>query len=898
MNRSLCVLWILLPCLAARAVVVVGPWQPAFQGVEQAVGHATVDASNLLQQAVHVLRVDLTDPGVELFTDPPCTNCPGYETIGRTTTGFVEAYKLQGAVNCAFFPAGAVPNEPMQVHGLLISRGVLVSSNWTAAEGGNGPYATILRFTTNKVGSILPLDVPPASEAGMYTAVAGNRVLLSNGVVQVEDYNPQPRTALGLSQDGRYLFMLTIDGRQTGYSDGGSDMDTANWLLLFGAYNAINVDGGGSTTMAIEQCPGKAVLLGSPIEDDIPGLQRVVSGHFGFYAKPPRGFINDVSVAAGGTNATITWTTLSNATTQVEYGLTENYDGLTQLNAALTTNHSVAINGLVPLTNYFFRVISRVGTNIFSRTSCFATTYHGFWGGDLTNVWKYNTNNLGAGTLNWTAKSYNDSSWPSGPGLLWVDLRATPNAAVQPKGTQLPPTSGATHPFPTYYFRRHFTVPGNPAGVSLIFSNYLDDGAIFYLNGVEIHRAFMPATPPTYTALASSYNCGSGDATCADVFTISGAPMTNLLSGDNVLAVEVHNFALTSPDITFGSAMFVVLPPPVPLPPFIQNLTALPTENGATISWRTVSNATTRLEFGLADTLVNSTPTNASLTTNHTVTLSNLSFATSYHFRAVSTVSSNEYSARGVFTTAPLTLPLFSLTSVWRFTTNNLDGVNWFARDYNDSGWLGQGPALLAVEDNPAVSPINTVLPGISGALPPTYYFRTHFLITNSVAGLTLLFSNYVDDGAVFYLNGAEIFRLRMGLAPQPVHYFDIAANTPPSGDAVAPELVRLCGDVMTNLLSGDNVLAAEVHQADPGSSDIVFGSAMFLTRLSAAESKLRVAPSNHVVSISWDGGGLTLQQASDPGNPAAWSDVPGFIRTSPFVITNGAAMRFFRLRN
>ncbi len=560
MNRSLYAVLFLLPCLAARAVIVVGPWQPVFKGVDQAVGHAFKDATNPLAQVVQVLRVDVTDPDVELFVDSACTNCPGNETIGRTTTGYVEAFKLQGAVNSGFFPAGAVPNQPMSVHGLLISRGVVVSSNWTAAEGGAGPYSSILRFTTNKVGSFISLDSPPASEAGIYTAVAGNHMLLTNGVVVSVDTAPQPRTALGLSQNGRYVFLLTIDGRQTDYSEGAPDADTANWLLRFGAYNAINVDGGGSTTMAIEQCPGKAVLVNSPIEDDTPGLERVVSAHFGFYAKPLPGFLNDVAVAPGGINATITWTTLSNSTSQVEYGFTANYGHLSPLNSTLTTNHTVVLNGLAPGSNYFFRAISRVDTNELSFTSCFATTYYGFWAIEVTNVWKFSTNNLSA--TNWAAKTYNDTNWPSGPGLLWVDLRATPDPAVQPKATPLPPASnGVNRPFSTYYFRTHFPLPGSPAGASLIVSNFLDDGAVFYLNGTEIHRAFMPAAAIGYTTLASSYNCPSGDADCSYVFTVAGNLMTNLLSGDNVLAVEMHNYVAGSPDITFGSALFVVQPP-------------------------------------------------------------------------------------------------------------------------------------------------------------------------------------------------------------------------------------------------------------------------------------------------------------------------------------------------
>ena len=64
--------------------------------------------------------------------------------------------------------------------------------------------------------------------------------------------------------------------------------------------------------------------------------------------------------------------------------------------------------------------------------------------------------------------------------------------------------------------------------------------------------------------------------------------------------------------------------------------------------------------------------------------------------------------------------------------------------------------ALLAVSKNPDVYPKNTTLPSTNGIVASGYYFRIHFRATNA-PGLVLVFSNYVDDGAVFYLNGAEI---------------------------------------------------------------------------------------------------------------------------------------------
>src|SRR5262245_22117723 len=108
---------------------------------------------------------------------------------------------------------------------------------------------------------------------------------------------------------------------------------------------------------------------------------------------------------------------------------------------------------------------------------------------------------------------------------------------------------------------------------------------------------------------------------------------------------------------------------------------------------------------------------------------------------------------------------LFGIQQTWKYSTNNLNALNWTAPDYDDSAW-SSGPALLYVEDNPAVTPRNTPLPARDGSLPyVTYYFRTAFQLTGPPPAF-LTFSNLVDDGAVFYLNGVEIYRLRMPPGP------------------------------------------------------------------------------------------------------------------------------------
>jgi hypothetical protein len=901
---------------SAEAQMLVGAWNPVFQGVDFALGTNLPSGNMPNLHVVHALRLDLTDPDLQLFTDPPCTNCPATNmTRGNTTSGFLEANRLQGAVNYSFFLecCSGQPGDPMTPFGLLISQGQMVSPNWTPASVDPRNYQTyyaVLLFGTNKAATFIASNYPPTNLAGIYTAVAGNDPLLVNGVALNFDPNPQPRTALGLSRDGRYLYLVVVDGRQPSYSDGASYAETAAWFLAWGAWNAIDVDGGGSATMVLEDCPGKSLVINSPIQNGVPGTQRVVAGHLGFYAKPLSGFISDVQATPGGTSATLSWTTASPANTQVEYGLTPSYEHITALDTNLVTAHTVTLTDLSPTTNYFYRVVSRVGGTEYSYASCFSTTnLEGFIYGsffDVTKSWKYMYGSLDGQA--WPASGYADASWPAGPALLYVDSGSPGGAYVQPKGTSMPTDpNNAPYPYVTYYFRTHFSNTFSPAGMTLTFSNFLDDGAIFYLNGTEIFRAQMSPPPTVYTSAmtAAGYSCSnypSGDVhrgnactNCPTMVYLSGSILTNLVQGDNVLAAEVHNYSAGSPDITFGSALYYAIPAPTPPPPFISNVVVIPGETTATVSWTTLSNSTSQVQYGLTSALGSSSPSYPALITNHSVTLSNLLPLTPYYFLIVSTLGTNQYTYGDRFSTIPYFNIVVNLTNAWRYTTNNLDGVPWPRPTYNDSGWLGEGPALLAIEDNPDVQPKNTRLPGTSGALPPTYYFRTKFLFTNSTAGFSLLFSNYVDDGAVFYLNGTEIYRLRM--AAGPFNYTSLTTGYPVTGDAVYPDLFRIYGDMMTNLVVGTNVLAAEVHQVSTGSSDITFGSAVILVRSLVTETKLRSTLSGRRVCISWDGLGFTLQQAHDVNNPAAWTDVPGPVTTSPYCVTNPPGVTFYRLR-
>jgi exopolysaccharide biosynthesis protein len=122
-------------------------------------------------------------------------------------------------------------------------------------------------------------------KGAIYNAISGDRMLVDKGkrVANLESQSVEPRTAVGLNQNGRWLFLVVIDGRQPSYSEGATFPDLADFLISLGVYTGLNLDGGGSSTMVIKGALGIPFVLNSPIEGNIPGNESAVANHLGFW---------------------------------------------------------------------------------------------------------------------------------------------------------------------------------------------------------------------------------------------------------------------------------------------------------------------------------------------------------------------------------------------------------------------------------------------------------------------------------------------------------------------------------------------------------------------------------------------------------------------------------------
>ncbi len=103
-------------------------------------------------------------------------------------------------------------------------------------------------------------------------AITGNKILINDGVVTVvDDREMHPRTAVGVDRETNQLLLLVVDGRQS-FSRGYTMVELANRMIDLGADEALNLDGGGSSTMVAKKKSGRVSVVNYPSD----GGQRSV----------------------------------------------------------------------------------------------------------------------------------------------------------------------------------------------------------------------------------------------------------------------------------------------------------------------------------------------------------------------------------------------------------------------------------------------------------------------------------------------------------------------------------------------------------------------------------------------------------------------------------------------
>ncbi len=643
--------------------------------------------------------------------------------------------------------------------------------------------------------------------------------------------------------------------------------------------------------------------------------------------------------------------------------------------------------------------------------------------------WRYSHQNLDFGTA-WRAPAYDDTvaGW-EGPGSILFGYETTPAEYSGPPAP-IPPQTFKTMfvspltevPFVTnYYFRTHFTVPNIAPNLMAIASlrttNYIDDGCIYYINGVEIFRYNMPAGPVNAAtwalgALTEGYSPILNETI---IIRTNPIPANLIIGGDNVFAVELHNTTNTSSDEVFGMVMTLAIPEPIVIvtqPVGETNYLGSPnytlsvavTGTGPSYQW--YSNNVRIAGAIFATNLVSTAQTNAgvnyyvvitnflgkvtsdvarvSITTdkfpiqllqafagppappgaagsnqvlvyfnktierdfaatnpgNYRVTVFGMTnvlqitlaqlagntvrLSTSSPFIRGTNYVLTVYDVTGTNLLAmvpnpgqigististnppPIWTNLMTMSQGWTWNENNGNdstgnslGTSWLSAGYSEDNSWAAGNGIFYFS-NLGFSPActggagSTISQGVNA-----YYFRTTF---DFPAGLphsgNLRIRHFVDDGAIFYLNGTEISRYNM--AAGPVSYATFASRN--IGGPMCISNVIPIGNL---LVTGLNHFQAEDHQSSTSPDpEVYFGMELdyttnftvLATNTSPVPPRVSIveqSPTTEVISWATSQGGLNwgLEFNTDLKS-TGWTILPN---SSPYTNTVGPVRKFFR---
>jgi hypothetical protein len=238
-------------------------------------------------------------------------------------------------------------------------------------------------------------------------------------------------------------------------------------------------------------------------------------------------------------------------------------------------------------------------------------------------------------------------------------------------------------------------------------------------------------------------------------------------------------------------------------------------------------------------------------------------------------ITANPVAYYSVGVTPPQPVLIFPANAIWRYP--NVAGAqpaSWTTLGFNDGAWasnsaqlgFGEGDQNLIADLSPQV----------------TYYFRRTFTVDDPSRFATLSLELLRDDGGVVYINGTEVFR---------------SPNLPPAPTPITFNTTTLVGQngendidratTINRLVQGQNIVAVEIHQAAPDSSDVSF----HLRLDGVPPPPLAVREFRGDWLLLWPDSTFQLQQATSLDGPWTTLSTP-----SPAPIDPSASLRFYRL--
>ena len=265
--------------------------------------------------SIHIIAVDLTVPGIRFKLTPPGGSL---ETVRQTTLDFLKQEHAQIAINAHFFLPFPSKNPEARLVGFAASNGKIYS----AFEAPRQSYAIVrnapaINLDPSNHASLVHKDTRFADgkhvreKVTVWNAVAGSAQIITDAIKTIPTYKGsedqgglltpggpgkysnvnswydalRARSAIGVSRNGTVLYLFTVDA--AGGSLGMKVGEVADLLIRdYGVYNALNLDGGGSTTLAMEN-PNTHIGAIVNVSSDNPN-GRSVGSNLAVFAAPAR----------------------------------------------------------------------------------------------------------------------------------------------------------------------------------------------------------------------------------------------------------------------------------------------------------------------------------------------------------------------------------------------------------------------------------------------------------------------------------------------------------------------------------------------------------------------------------------------------------------------------------
>jgi hypothetical protein len=232
-----------------------------------------------------IAEIDPAAAGVSFLASPSNGELAG-EVTPQTTRAFVTKVGAQLGVNGSFF--AAAKDKQFNISGLSVSKGDAYSEF-------EPRYREALNISRDNVATIIHAIVSSGlahrPDVPLYNAIGGNlRLVMSGRNVADKSKITHPRTAAGVKADGK-LLLITVDGRYPLHSIGLTLHELAELLIRWGARDAINFDGGGSTTFVMDDPrtaandPQVLNVPCDPLPQHAHGKERPVGNSLAVFAK-------------------------------------------------------------------------------------------------------------------------------------------------------------------------------------------------------------------------------------------------------------------------------------------------------------------------------------------------------------------------------------------------------------------------------------------------------------------------------------------------------------------------------------------------------------------------------------------------------------------------------------